>query len=326
MKNTLPIFITGLAVLCAFGSRVYAADEALDPTRPGLQNVAPGEKFRINEFYFPFLVCETGTVVPGSVAAVSERLKALLEKTALPIKGHYSKSGLAVSKLTTEQFPLPKPVTTGDQQKGLNNCTKDFCIMKLQNEKEKPRVVAGKNRMEVFNQIIVDRVKAFVEQNELTGYDARATNRDSVSKMLKKLSYFPLVYPKCNQFLEHDFWDNVKTEGCKINDSFIRNDILILADSILQPIMRVSEVFDLEENGNHLFFEVHIYTNHYFDSSGRVFEVLPWKKSSDKSVVVITDLMEIDELTKSSVVRFLYQGKIENAVTNNQTKELVKLK
>ena len=71
-------------------------------------------------------------------------------------------------------------------------------------------------------------------------------------------------------------------------------------------------MFEFKEGNTHLFFEIHIYTNHHFDSSARVYEVFPVKSKKGRSALVITDVMEIDTLKISGVVRFLYTGKMDS--------------
>jgi hypothetical protein len=313
-----------VVLFCTFSFLLFGdSQERLDPERPQLAKMKDGDRYTIQEYYSPFLICQTG-VVAGSdrtVDSVTESMRRLLRKTALPFKGHYSKIGIANSKISTESLSLPKQVTTGSQVNGLADCNKEFCIMKLQTQKEKAVLSQAKERLPVFHQMVVDRVKAFLDKNELTGYEDRANNKELVIQMLHKMPYLEILYPNCTRFLEKGFWNRAdpSSASCQVVDSFLREEMLILPESILQPILRISEVIEFAENGKHFFFEFHIYTNHYFDSSARVYEIFPLKKSP---FVSITDLMEIDELSKSSVVRFLYMGKMQNAVTNYQKKEI----
>jgi hypothetical protein len=104
--------------------------------------------------------------------------------------------------------------------------------------------------------------------------------------------------------------------------SFLREEALLFGLSRLQPILRISEEFMFERGASRLFVELHVYTDHYFDSSARFFEVLPPADGEKGSRVAVTDIMEIDELTKSGLVRFLYRDTMASAVADFQAQEL----
>jgi len=90
----------------------------------------------------------------------------------------------------------------------------------------------------------------------------------------------------------------------------------------MRPVLRISEVYEFVEGKNFLFFQLDIYASHYFDSSIRVYEVLSIAGEPNKSLLVATDVLEVDELKRSGTVRFLFKGKVQKAISNSQVQEL----
>ena len=97
-----------------------------------------------------------------------------------------------------------------------------------------------------------------------------------------------------------------------------QTEFVLIAPDQMQPILRLSEDMEFEESGKILFLELPIYTNHYFDSSLSFYQVMKSQKKPSETVVIMTDVMEIDELKKSALIRTLFKGKMVKAISQYQ--------
>jgi hypothetical protein len=242
------------------------------------------------------------------------RLRKLLNQTRADVRGR---------ELTRQSFPLPSIAITKDQLQGIKECTQKKCKVKLLDGEEKIRMEKSQDKVGTFHDILLERIKRYVATAELTGYEDRPKNNPVIAQMLSVTKFFPELYPRVQNFLTGHLGNQ---KGSIVKSSFFRNEIVIIAPDRMQPILRIGEVMEFEEGGTPLFVELHVYTNHYFDFSMRVYEVLPHKSDPKKSVLVLTDIMEIDELKKSSIIRALYTGKMVEAVNEYQEKELESLR
>jgi hypothetical protein len=121
-----------------------------------------------------------------------------------------------------------------------------------------------------------------------------------------------------------DLWANkAKPEGPK--SKYVRSEIIHITGDKSQPIYRLSEDMEFEEKG-YLNIEIHVYTNHFFDSSIRIAEVFAWPPDPNKAVYVVTDLMEVDELKKSDLIRALFKTRMEETISEFRKSEMKELR
>ncbi|MFM8316447.1 MAG: hypothetical protein ACKOA8_19375, partial [Deltaproteobacteria bacterium] len=102
-------------------------------------------------------------------------------------------------------------------------------------------------------------------------------------------------------------------------DSWLRQEMVNIAPDQMQPILRVSEDFEFTEGTRTLFFELPIYTNHYFDSSVSLYEIVSNKSNPNQTEVIISEVMEIDELKKTALIRAMFKGKMVKTVNQYQS-------
>lgn len=288
-----------------------------DPNRPALDKLRKQEMVKASSFVEPFMYSETSLVAERSVAEQVRKISAYLRKAALPLKAHFSHGER--EKPSLANLPLPLGVTSGKQLAGIQKCDLSYCAVKLNDQTEKTVLLKSPSKLAAYHQMMLDRVVSYIDRRELKGYEDRPSNQPIYAKMFGGAESFKKRYPACYQFFEQGFWTGAKPgAGCAITDSYLREELVAFGPpDKLQPILRISEAFEISTPANPIFVEIDIYTNHYFDSSARVYEVLPY--GTDKSIVVINDILEIDELKKSGLIRFLYKGQMESAVSDYQS-------
>lgn len=305
-----------LSTLFVYSLFAGGDQEAIDPLRPRLDALLRKEKVKDTDFKYPFLLSQTGVSVTKTTAETAESVRTFLAKGKLPIQGHYSKGPVRPTEID-----LPSQVKTGKQLEGIKECTVEKCLMKLNTATEKKVVEAAEAKVEAYERLVSKRLQAFITKRELLGYEERESNREYIQKMLSEFAFFKGRYPILAKFFESGFWKNAAAPA-SLKGTSLRQELAVIAPDRLQPIWRIGEVFEFEENNSWVFFELHIYSNHYMDSSIRIYEVFAVGK---KSALVITDIMEIDELTKSGLIRMLYKGRMEDAVSTAQNLDLAKI-
>lgn len=309
-------WLTTLAFLPVITS---AAD--IDTKRAFLEKLRTTSQVQEAGFEHPFLTASTATMSTNSLPVTANHVREYLRKQALPFKGTYGKSGLPVAKVGKDTFPLPPTVVKDDQLAGIQSCKVEKCMMKLNTEKEKGLVEKAPDKVVAYQSLVIERLKRYLQRRELMGYEDRPRNEEFVKKMIATVPFLQSRYPAVDRFFRDGFWKAQPAPGSLV-DSFLRQDMFVVAPDRLQPIWRVSEVFEFKEGAGTLFVEIHIYSNHYIDSSLRLYEVIP---VDDKAALVISDVLEIDELTGSSIVRMLYLGKMQQAVRLVETEDAEKI-
>jgi hypothetical protein len=287
---------------------------AFDSNRPFTARLAKHARSRFDEYELPFLQVASGATYTFDADTLVKKVRQQLGKSRLSIRGHFSK---ASGDANASNVPLPKEITKGNQLEAVQSCTPAKCNMKLSDKEEKEKVAKATDKLATYHQLVVDRLNRYLKKNELVGYDDRTLNHTTVRKMLHASKFFEPLYPKEASFFDSGFWKG-QLKPATLIDSFLRGEMVVLAPDRMQPIWRISEVFEFKEKSTHLFVEIHIYTNHYFDASLRVLEVLPMPGDPKRSILVITDITEIDELKKSALIRTLYTGKMVEAVMQSQ--------
>ena len=317
MKTLLLIFIL-------VASHAFAAP--VDPSRPFLDHLLKRNHVNSGNYIFPYLITETASVMPFDRDETLRRLNAYWKKTALPFRGHFSKSGIPLNSGTESKFTLPVAAVSGDQLDGIQKCSAKYCKMKLNTEHEKTLMESAKGKAVEYRSLVLARLRRYLVFNELWGYEGTFQNQDSVNAMIQDLPFLASHYPLSSSYLEKGFWAKAAPISTGPLDSLLREEVVSMNLNPLQPILRLVEDLHFKESGRDLFFEIHIYTDHYFDASCRTYEILPWGKDKKQSVLIVSDVMNIDELAKSNFVRMLYSGKMQNAVSDYQDEEISRLK
>ena len=285
--------------------------------RPFLLKLDEKPQVKKTDFDYPFLLAETARAFPDAAPKMTEKLIAFLKQDALPYRGHFSKEGLVSGKIDAKHLALPEIVTSGKQLEGIRKCSLDYCLMKL-SRAEKKTLEGATDKVTTFREVVATRVRGFIERNELMGYEERKADKETVKKMFPLLPFLKLRYPLSLGYINGGFWEG-KTPPAGFKGSFFRQELVNISHDKLQPIWRIGEVLHFQEKDTDVFYEIFPYSNHYLDSSFRVYEVMPREKGS---TVILTDVMEIDELTKSGIIRVLYKGTMQDAVSHVQAEEL----
>jgi hypothetical protein len=196
---------------------------------------------------------------------------------------------------------------------------KEYCSVKLNTKKEKSELEKAKDKKKAFHDILVKRLKAYRDRREWMGFEERETNRPVLKSMLLAMPDFKDFYPNCVKYFSDDMWFKRETKGCPVVGEFLRQEIANLQSERLQPIYRFSDVIEIKGEGYTLFVEIYLYNNHYFDAGVRTYELIKSSYPEYKTAVIVTDALEIDELKKSSIIRFLYKGQMATAIAQSQT-------
>lgn len=292
---------------------VFSADvPSIDSNRPFLDKLRSRESVRFTDFEYPFLIAQTGAAVEQPIETVAGWVRAFLESKKLPLPSHFS------SEKSPGKLELPEPIRTGKQLEAITECKEEKCQVKLSNALEKKTMEASADRLKTFQTILNQRLDAFLHKRELRGYEDRADNQDYVKKMLETFPFFTSRYPDLGKYFAEGFWKGQPAPKGFVR-SLMKQEVVDLAPDRMQPIWRIAEAFEIRQGDRWVFFELHPYSNHYLDSSLRVYEVFQTEK---RSLVILTDIMEIDELTKSGLIRMLYKGKMEDAVIEAQAQDI----
>jgi len=292
------------------------AGSPLGAERSYLSDLPKKHEITVSDFDYPFLISQTAVLSSLSAAEAGARIEKHLRKPIVDLSAH-GKDGRAAAPFKLENIRLPKGVVVGDQLEAIQTCKLEKCQMKLQ-DSEKPSVEKSANKVAEYQRLIRERVRAYLAENKLAGYEDRASNESFVRKMIGAWPFLAAKYPDVAKYFSGDFWKKLPPPPT-FTGAFIKQELIPFGLSRLQPIYRIGEVFAFNEPGGRVFFEMHVYSDHYFDSSLRMWEIIP---AGTGSQVIVTDIMEIDELTKSGFVRFLYQSEMESAIRRYQHEEL----
>jgi len=309
---TMKLFIT----LFCLPVLVFASDvPPIDSHRPFLEKLRSRESVRYTDFEYPFLIAQTGAAVEKPSETAAGWVRSFLESKKLALPSHFT-GGAEGAKLD-----LPEPIRTGKQLEGINECKEEKCQIKLNTALEKKAMEASSDRLKTFQSLLNQRLDAFLKKRELRGYEDRLDNQEFVKKMLETFPFFTTRYPDLGKYFAEDFWKGQPAPKGFVR-SLMKQEVVDLAPDRMQPIWRIAEAFEIRQGDRWVFFELHPYSNHYLDSSVRIYEVFQVEK---RSFIVMTDIMEIDELTKSGLIRMLYKGKMEDAVIEAQAQDIKSL-
>lgn len=286
----------------------FADDKtSIDPTRPFLKRLLKEQKNSDTEYEEPFLIVQSARRYDLPYAEIKKRLKDHLKKAAVVNSG---------------SIALPKEAVTGAQLKGIQECSQEYCLMKLLIKEEIAVIEKSQDKLKTYQDFIQNRIAQYTNDRQLIGYEIRKSNIETIKSALKLLPSMKERYPKTFAYLVEGLWKKGE-EDFKPRERFLRHEMVDFKSERMQPIYRLGEVLEFEERNSTIFGEIHIYTNHYFDSSLRIIDA--FSAGSVGSVVVVTDVTEIDELKKSAFIRMLFRGKMEEAVLLNQANELATL-
>lgn len=313
---TRQIFVVSL-LLCSS----YAAF-ASQQVHPAVERIGKQKTEQWDDFEFPYSICQTIRRFDFPIATLRTRVRSAITMSALPFAAHFSSAKLP--QIAAGNLVLPAELETTKGKEGLKKCTLKKCFPKLQNETEKQVLIAATDKQKAYHQILFSRVEAFLKSQYLSGYEERRDNRPAIKAMLGFFPYFKSWYPQSFAYFHDLFWKEAPPQKW-ISDSVLRARTWVLGESILEPIYWISEVFRIEEGGAEIYIEIPIYSNHYFDSWIRFYELLSDPKKPQESLLALTDIMEIDELKKSSLIRMLYRGKMSEAIFSAQKAELTPL-
>lgn len=288
-----------------------ASSAPIDKTREHLDNLKEKSTVKYDDYEYPYLTMQSARLFELSPAVLREKLKKQLEENKIEIPK---------VDFTKQTFPMPAVFTTGDQLEAIERCKANKCNVKLRPETESKLLEQAEKpkKLGMYHQMIVDRVNQYLKKGELKGYEEREGNAGAIVEMAKQQEFLKFRYPTTAAFIFSEGWKNRD----KIKNSFLKNEAVTIAPDKLQPIWRVGEVFEFEENKTPIFFDLHVYTNHYFDASLTLYELMPVES---KTALIITDVIEMDELKKSAFIRAFFKAKMVEAVSVSQDNSLKKL-
>ncbi len=313
-----PLAVLALALFC--GTALSQPESNL----PKFSQLSTEEISSWDDYSEPFLIVRSAKKFHLSVAEMTELVRSELKKNSLKVKTAFSKTGEPIENFLLEKYQLPDQISEEKQMEAIQECNKEKCLMKLRTETEVARIVKTKKKKDTYRQVLYERLKSYLQTRELMGYEDRKSNEPYIIKMVDLIPTLR-ISSGTYQFLRKTLWKAPQDPG-KPSDSWIRQEMVNIAPDQMQPILRISEDMEFQENGRALFFELPIYTNHYFDSSLSLYEVFGVPTKPAESAVVFTDVMEIDELKKSSLIRALFKGKMVTAISKYQEEFLENLR
>lgn len=295
--------------------------ESFDSTRPFLKDLKEDPKVKEDFYEKPFLIVYTAQKSKETQENLYKKLQQYLFKAKLPVKGRYSLEGSSLQP--KDVFSFPAISFEGKQLEGIQECKKDFCSVKLLTDTEKTKMEAAKDKPALYRSLIMERILVYLKLGELVGYEDRPSNLETLKSAFGFLPFLPARYPKMTEFIQSKFLARKLADPKDpLRKSSLRMEVMNMSGDKLQPVLRISEAFEFEENQTKLVFEPQIYTNHFFDSSMRFFEVMPYPDSELKSLVIMTDVMEVDELKKSGIIRALFKGRMVDGIQQYQADEI----
>lgn len=291
----------------------------LDPSRPHLNSLESKGRMDWDDYQNDFIISQSAEITDVPAGELIERIRNQHTPSKLPFS--------LASKPDAIRFSLkdlPPKVSQGDQLKALKLCSKDKCDVKLHLETEVLPLQKAKNRISLYAELLETRIKNYTSQRKLKGYEKRADNQPYAKRALTLTRFMKSKYPKTFQFLMDDFW-NKKASKAEPKSDYFRSEVIQMVGERSQPVFRITHNLEFQESG-YVNIEFHLYTNHFMDSSLRIFEVFPWPKEPQKSVYIVTDLVEIDELKKSTLIRKLFKSRMEEAIASFRKSEMKALR
>lgn len=300
MKHLLLLLIPGI---------LFGADTpSIDKTREYLDDLKDNPQVKEDNYEYPYLTVTTARLYESPHEMMTTRLQKQLQSI----------------KTEVTNPELPKVFTTGEQLTAVEECNVKKCNVKLVLAEEAKKLSEAKKdaRLKLYQQMVDERFTAYFKSGLLKGYEDRENNDSSVIDIAKGQEFLKFRYPGITQFLVNKDWKNRDKIKKGTMGAYLTDETVVIAPDKLQPIWRLGEMFEFNEGGSDVFVHLHVYTNHYFDSSLTFFEVIPL---GTKSIVIVTDVLEVDELKKSGFIRALFKGKMVDAVSLAQETLLKKL-
>lgn len=311
LKKETATLKTPLLVM-AFISGISHASFQVDKTRPHLDSLESRGRLDWADYQGDFLISQSAEITENPATEVIKRLKAQHNRTKIP------------STQAGPQLSLPPSLVEGDQLRALTECSLEKCNVKLHSESEVKSLLKAKEKAPAFRDILESRIDSYSQGRKLKGYEAREDNIPFFRKALESVRFFKVKYPKTYKHLLGGFW-NGPAPYAQAKQNYLRTELIRLTGEKAQPVFRISDNVEFQENG-FVMVEVHIYTNHFFDSSLRLFEVFPWGPDPKKAVFIVTDIMEVDELKKSALIRNLLKSPMEEAICEYRKSEMKELR
>lgn len=273
----------------------------------------------------PFLFVTTAQKSKEPTDKLFNKLLVYLRKSKLSLRGRFTQESLP-SLTTKEQVDFPAVSFQEKQLEGIQKCTKEYCAVKLLTESEKNRMEGAKDKAALYKDFIIERLKAYIKEGNLVGYEERAENLETMKLAFPFLPFLSARYPKTTAFVQNRFFGK-KTTGSDetFKYSMLRMEVMNMKNDKMQPVLRFSDAMEFEENKTKLIFEPQIYTNHFFDSSMRFFEVMSFPDPEYQSLIIMTDVMEVDELKKSGIIRALFKGSMVKGIEKYQSEEILRI-
>lgn len=316
MKNVAVIF----CLICL--SSVLTALEKEIPMRPEIKLLVSDEQFTQDAYEEPYLSCQSGFVVKEGRAEVESRLVKALKEREIKARSHFSSTETSLPPWSEKSLPVADEWKTENELEGLQECDLKKCFPKLNDREEKPFLIRSKNKLDTYRSLVNKRVGLFLEKQRLLGYEDRKDNKKATNDLFKFSKFLKTEYPGPYRFLTEEFWRGGVPES-SLTATVLRSQKTVLGTKQLQPIYWVGEIFQFKEKTRSLFVEMVIYSNHYFDSWVRVYEVYDltpyFTVKAPRTGVILTDLTEIDELKKSTLIRSLFKGNMVEAILKAQS-------
>ena len=265
---------------------------------------------------FPILMVQSAERRTSSVESLSKAASGYFDKGKLSFKRSWKGSQPLV---TREQLKVPRSVKKGNQRKMIADCQVSKCEIKLNSVSEVKKLERAKNKVKlhVFQGLILSRIQEFLNQRFLRGYAQRYDNRPYVQSGIERISSIKKNSPTVYGYFQSGLFGQ-KDAPETFRGSHFREEIIFEDSNVFQPTWRIAEVFHFEDKKSKVWVEVYPYNNHYFDSALTVLEIFPDVNNKGKSIIVFSEVMEIDELKSSSIARFLHKDKIEASIADRQ--------
>jgi len=286
----------------------------VDPARPHLDSLESKGRMDWEDYQDDFIISQSAEITDFPASELIERLR----------KHHASTQMKLLPNPRFSVSSLPQKLTQGDQLKALKTCSKEKCDVKLHYESEVLPLLKSSDRISFYASLIEKRIHNYSSKRELKGYEKRLDNNLYARKALELSRFLKSKYPKTFHLLLDDFWKKRSSSVGPQNDYF-RSELIQLVGERSQPVFRITHNTEFQESG-YLNIEFHLYTNHFMDSSLRIFEIFPWQKDNRKSVFIVTDLVEVDELKKSAFIQKLITSRIEEALADFRKSEMKALR
>lgn len=304
MKTALLFLVLGCGLM--------AADPVFDSNRKFLKRLNDNDRVRNDEDPLPYLVVTSAQAFKTTKENLVKSVRDSLLEKKTNIKGRFSKVGDELKK--KEEIKIPEVSLKAEELKGISECTRKYCAIKLLNENERSRMEAATDKVGTFRQFLFERLTAYLKLGEIRGYEDVNSNIETLKKGYETLEFVSKRYPKTHEWVEGVLKQTKPALAPPFLDSFLTLETIHLDGDKMKPVLRIAEVFEFEEADSTIFFDLHLYSNHFFDSSLRIIEVAKYPDEKRPAIALVTDVMEVDELKKSGLIRSLFKGKMVGGI------------